>query len=124
VRIRRSVGVRRHARGRGHSSFDPARYVDDADWQDRVRGSDVRLQWDPDHDPGGQPLERRAVQLGLRGAHLRAYATEAVAISDVSAFVEAQRGRRADLLLPVERVYPVRDPAVVRHLGRDVPPGG
>lgn len=28
--------------------------------------SPVRLQWDPDHDPNGCPLARRAIQLGLR----------------------------------------------------------
>ena len=26
----------------------------------------VRLQWDPDHDPRGDKLRRRAIQLGLR----------------------------------------------------------
>lgn len=26
----------------------------------------VRLQWDPDHEPGGESLPRRAIQLGLR----------------------------------------------------------
>ena len=26
----------------------------------------VRLQWDPDHDPHGDKLRRRAIQLGLR----------------------------------------------------------
>ena len=28
--------------------------------------SEVRLQWDPDHSPYGDPLQRRAIQLGLR----------------------------------------------------------
>lgn len=31
----------------------------------RMRGK-VRLQWDPDHDPSGAPVKRRAIQLGLR----------------------------------------------------------
>ena len=26
----------------------------------------VRLQWDPDHTPTGEKVERRAIQLGLR----------------------------------------------------------
>ena len=28
--------------------------------------SQVRLQWDPDHDPHGASQQRRAIQLGLR----------------------------------------------------------
>ena len=27
----------------------------------------VRLQWDPDHSPSYEKLERRAIQLGLKG---------------------------------------------------------
>jgi hypothetical protein len=36
------------------------------EWQDQVKESSVRLQWDPDHDPFGNKLERRAIQIGLR----------------------------------------------------------
>ena len=79
-------------------------------WQDAVARSDVRLQWDPDHDPFGAPVKRRAVQLGLRGATLAAYGTTAyMAIEDVTDFVHAQRahvtGDCERLLLPRERVY-------------------
>ena len=38
--------------------------------QEKERGmkekSLVRLQWDPDHDPTGAHVKRRAIQLGLR----------------------------------------------------------
>lgn len=102
-----------------HSSFVPTRYPDRAAWQQRVSDSEVRLQWDPDHDPNGAPVERRAIQLGLRGTTLRAYASDPVAVTDVSAFVAAQRDRGPELLMPVERVYPVADPVVALHLGLD-----
>ncbi len=49
------------------SSHDPHRHADRAAWQAAVASSEVRLQWDPDHGPSGAPVERRAVQLGLRG---------------------------------------------------------
>ena len=70
----------------------------------------VRLQWDPDHDPYGKPLERRAIQLGLRGAILEAYATEwIVEITDLSLFVAEQREvlkkTPERLLTPTESVY-------------------
>src|SRR5690349_2623348 len=49
------------------SSFTPDMYASHDDWQAAVARSAVRLQWDPDHDPHGRPLARRAIQLGLRG---------------------------------------------------------
>ena len=43
------------------STFDPERYPSHADWQRVVASSEVRLQWDPDHDLNGLPLARRAL---------------------------------------------------------------
>jgi hypothetical protein len=94
------------------SSFHPARFESKEAWQAAVAASDVRLQWDPDHDPLGKPIQRRAVQLGLRGEYLRRYGQEEiVAISDISDFVIEQRqhlsGDFGDLLLPEEHIYPL-----------------
>ena len=62
-------------------------------WRRAVAGSDVRLQWDPDHGPSGNPVERRAIQLGLRGDVLARYAKEwLLEIEDISEFV-ASSGR-------------------------------
>ena len=103
-----------------HSAFSRDVYATPEDWQAAVRGSDVRLQWDPDHGPTGAPLDRRAIQLGIRGETLRRYATEwVVEIVDVSGLVAEQRvnvstGR---LMTPKEWVYPVGDPAVHKRLG-------
>jgi hypothetical protein len=112
-----------------HSSLQPAVYRDEEQWRRAVALSSVRLQWDPDHGPSGQPLQRRAIQLGLRGDSLRRYAREWVlSIEDVSDFVSEQRKRVEErdysrLLTPREDVYPVRDPAVAAKLGID-PAGG
>ena len=106
-----------------HSGHVPEVYGEKSAWQERLRGSDVRLQWDPDHAPGGTPVERRAVQLGLRGRTLRRFAEEwTVAIEDLSPFVAAQREHRHAhchdaLMTPREEVYPVRDPAAAARLG-------
>jgi hypothetical protein len=75
-----------------------------------VATSDVRLQWDPDHDPSGRALERRAVQLGLRGAALRRYGEqESLSIEDITSFVAEQRARSKGtfefLATPEETVY-------------------
>jgi hypothetical protein len=49
------------------SHFDQRLYPTEQDWKAAVADSEVRLQWDPDHGPAGDPLPRRAIQLGLRG---------------------------------------------------------
>ena len=99
------------------SSFDSRRFTTREEWQAAVATSEVRLQWDPDHDPSGTPLERRAVQLGLRGAVLRRYGQqELISVEDITPFVTEQRQHLADgfvaLQMPEERVYrPVDDEA-------------
>jgi len=85
-------------------------------------GSQVRLQWDPDHDPSGAPLERRAIQLGLRGEALPKYAKEwLLGVEDISEFVRQQceqaRSPFNRLITPREEVYPVNDQAVAAGLG-------
>lgn len=106
-----------------YSSFDPAVYVSMPEWQRQVAASDVRLQWDPDHGPDGRALERRAVQLGLRGHCLAKYAREwIIEIEDVSDFVREQRTvleneGLAALVTPREDVYPVADVELATRLG-------
>ena len=74
------------------SAFDPTRYASLQAWQDAVAASEVRRQWDPDHAPSGAKLSRRAIQLGLRGHLLRAFATtELLEVIDMSNFVGEQR---------------------------------
>jgi len=95
------------------SAFTAARYADEAAWKEALARSDVRLQWDPDHAPDGSKVERRAIQLGLRGNALARYADEWIlGIEDVTAFVTEQRqyaqARDYDrLITPREDVYPV-----------------
>jgi Domain of unknown function (DUF4291) len=92
------------------SSHEQSTYPSRQDWAEAVKSSEVRLQWDPDHDPAGRPLERRALQLGLRGHTLQRYATdEIVSITDMTDFVIEQRNQMmiapAALLMPEEHVY-------------------
>ena len=105
-----------------HSSFVPEVYESESAWKAAVGRSDVRLQWDPDHDPSGPPVERRAIQLGLRGEVLTKYAREwLLGIEDVSEFVREQREHARSpidrLITPKEEVYPVTDPEVASRLG-------
>jgi len=74
-----------------YSSFKPELYASYEDWQTDVANSNVRLQWDPDHDPYGTKLERRAIQIGLRKEFIKSYASEDILeIEDISKFVKEQ----------------------------------
>lgn len=104
------------------STFAPEVYETEDAWKRAVARSDVRLQWDPDHGPSGNPVERRAIQLGLRGDVLARFAQEwLLGIEDISDFVAEQRSNaRAPyegLVTPQEDVYPVIDSEVAGRLG-------
>lgn len=107
------------------SSFVPEIYASQGEWKSAVARSSVRLQWDPDHDPSGAKVERRAIQLGLRGGALARYAREwIIRVEDVSPFVEQQRpdARPAAydrLLVPREDIYGPLDAEVAARLGAD-----
>lgn len=105
LRLRRAF-FERVVREAVPSTFN-AGYTSREAWQEAVGHSDVRLQWDPDHSPSGHKLERRAIQLGLRGRTLAAFAhEELLEVIDMRAFVDAQRplaqNDNPDLQLPVE----------------------
>jgi hypothetical protein len=103
-----------------HSSYVPALYPSKEAWQKQLKNSAVALQWDPDHNPKGGKMERRAIQLGLRGPVLASYAREWIlSIEDITEFVAGQRllfDAKDKLRTPTERVYPVAD-AVKQRLG-------
>src|SRR5262245_22248191 len=105
------------------TKFENNVYESEVEWRLALRDSEVLFQWDPDHDPMGKPLQRRALQVGIRGNALRHYSQEwVVDIEDVTALVRAQSRFRDpelfdELLTPLERVYPVSDPETTRRLG-------
>jgi hypothetical protein len=105
------------------SSYYEGHYPSREQWHKALATSTVRLQWDPDHDPSGAKVERRAIQLGLRGEVLEAFSKrELVEVIDMTKFVAEQRPHAAasgfaGLRTPVERVYVPSDPAVGKRLG-------
>jgi hypothetical protein len=74
-----------------YSSYDKNLGVSEEEWKDQVKESSVRLQWDPDHDPFGNKLERRAIQIGLRNNLIHSFAKDdIILIEDISGFVKEQ----------------------------------
>src|SRR5262249_17791388 len=110
------------------SSFIAELYPSHGAWQKALTSSEVRLQWDPDHDPEGWPLLRRALQLGLRGGILEDFGKrELLEVIDVTEFVAGQRIRLsslgfAGLTTPSERAYIPADPAIAQKLMLDSAP--
>ncbi|MFC9297404.1 DUF4291 domain-containing protein [Streptomyces sp. NPDC057011] len=104
------------------SHYEPRTHTDRADWQRRLAGSPVRVQWDPERDLHLNPLPHRSLQLGLSGPASRAYADEwTVSIRDVTPLAREIHGllRAGDTdaaraLLPVETPYPC---GPLPHLG-------
>ncbi|MEM1324173.1 MAG: DUF4291 domain-containing protein [Bacteroidota bacterium] len=77
-----------------YSSYQPRLYSTRANWKAALADSEVRIQWDPDHGPGGDKLNRRAIQIGIRGQLLVKFNEEFIlSISDVTDFVHQQRKR-------------------------------
>lgn len=77
-------------------------------------------------DPAGGKLDRRAIQLGIRGDILRAYGTSEIReILDLTQLAAEQRpyaksrGEWHRLRTPVETVYKPIDPTVAQNIGLD-----
>ena len=104
------------------SSFDSASGQSQSQWERAVESSEVRLQWDPDHDPLGAEQNRRAIQLGLRGRTLEAFGKkELLEVIDMTDFIAAQRqvleGALDRLMMPIEQVYRPASKAVAENVG-------
>lgn len=105
-----------------HSSFKSDVYASREAWQEQVKQSEVRLQWDPDHDPFGTKLQRRAIQLGLRGEMLEKFGKEWIlSIEDITDFVveqgkKVQAGDLSNLQVMKEEVVAIQSRSVREKL--------
>ena len=108
-----------------YSQFFRKHYSTPDKWRKTLKESDVVIQWDPDHDPKGKSLPRRAIQLGLSGEMLRLYAGKAIIeIKDISEVVRrlrpfAQTGNFKDLKVPEEAVYLPKSQGAIEYLEID-----
>ncbi|PZG42000.1 DUF4291 domain-containing protein [Spongiactinospora gelatinilytica] len=110
-----------------HSCFShPDGDVDHAAWKERLRGSPVRIQWDPERDPRHNPLPYRSIQVGLSGEAVTRYLDEwIVGITDLTGRVhdihQALRdGRDVTGMLPRESPYPL-PVGLGRAIGATIP---
>ena len=93
------------------STFKAEQYDSSDHWKNELESKDVRLQWDPDHNASGHKVERRAIQLGLKGKTLENFGKHQVQkIEDITVFVKQQKQllntQQSDkLLVPVETIF-------------------
>lgn len=94
-----------------YSSFQEDIYQSREKWQRELEQKEVRLQWDPDHDPFGNKQERRAIQLGLKGNILKTFGEEMIQkIDNITDFVKTQKqfvtkNEIENLVVPTEKPY-------------------
>lgn len=107
------------------STFNSSKYKDKEEWKKALHASNVRLQWDPDHDPQGKEIERRAVQLGIRNDMLEPFKGDGIIeIEDISAFVNEQRehalnGNTDKLVTPKEKLFIPSNKEAALNVGID-----
>lgn len=105
-----------------YSSYQSDLYVSREEWQKKVKNSSIRLQWDPDHNPYGAKLERRAIQIGIRGKEAVNYAKDDILeIEDITPFVKEQYqfvlNRQLDqLMIPEEHPLVFNDEVLNKNL--------
>lgn len=93
------------------SHFDTTLYQERVQWKADLEKKEVRCQFDPDRDIGGNPTGHRAIQLGLKGRFVDSFVDEwIVNIEDITERVHYLASQREtpeiDTLLPVEKDYP------------------
>lgn len=97
------------------STFDSRLYGTYEHWKKKMNESNVRCQWDPDRDIFGNPIGRRAIQLGISGSMVNKYVNEWInRITDISDEVHKWHheilAKRFDPdVLPRESEYPVSE---------------
>ena len=113
------------------SHFDPQLHESHAHWQEQIRRTQVRIQWDPERTLDLSRLPWRTIQVGLSGAAVAAYVHEWIAgVTDVTDLAHAvhrlvERGDidGARALVPVENPYPL-PPDASAAVGATVTCGG
>ncbi|MEM6805779.1 MAG: DUF4291 domain-containing protein [Bacteroidota bacterium] len=106
-----------------YSSYQSDIYESREAWKASLAKTEVRLQWDPDHDIYGNKEIRRAIQLGLKGDMLKKFGKEMIrAIIDLTEFSQSQKLKidqknTEEVQIPLEEIYLSNDPSLNKKLG-------
>ncbi|MEJ2608815.1 MAG: DUF4291 domain-containing protein [Candidatus Thiodiazotropha sp.] len=104
------------------SHFEKGTYATKEEWQTVKNNSPVRIQWDPERNIQLQPLEHRAIQIGLSDQAVKLYVNEWIdTITDITeiaaeihSLVKLNQLETLQSLLPKEIPYPIKTSAISR----------
>jgi hypothetical protein len=101
------------------TTYPPHLYSSEREWRLALKASEVRHQWDPDRNIVGRKLDRRAIQIGIRGEILYSYVNEwIIGLQDVTSLTrqipEALRNNLPLPDVPTEEEYVVEDELATR----------
>lgn len=96
-------------------SHEAKNYKDKEEWLKIKKATPIRIQWDPERNLQLQPLEHRAIQIGLSNEAVPLYVndwiqsiTEVSDLADrINQLVNKDKLDEATLLLPKETAYPL-----------------
>ena len=95
------------------SHFNPKEYPSREIWQEEKKTKNVIIQWDPERDLYSNPLEHRAIQIGIKGDAVNKYVNEwIIQITDMTPTAREIESllingclENATALLPVEKEF-------------------
>jgi hypothetical protein len=93
------------------SSYSENSGISFQEWKKKIQTSEIRVQFDPERDIYGNPLEYRSIQIGIRGETLKKFVSDwIVNIQDITDYVAELRikkeaGENLSSLLPEEKLY-------------------
>jgi hypothetical protein len=71
------------------TSFNPRIYESEHAWALALTKSEVRHQWDPERGLNSEKLERRAIQIGIRGETVNRYVNEwIIGLEEITALAQ------------------------------------
>lgn len=104
------------------AKYYPHLHTSSSDWQQALKRSPVRIQWDPEKDIRLQPLPYRSIQIGISGIAVEKYVAEWITdIEDITEnckqiyqLLSEGKTEQAQELLPAEIYYPLPDAIVTK----------
>lgn len=110
------------------TSLSQSNHENESIWRKFLNKSEVRIQWDPHHDPLGKKLDRKAIQIGIKGKLLKRFGIREINyIEDITKFVKNQKlyiekGEIENLKTPIETELTIKDQEINNKLNILVKP--
>lgn len=102
------------------TTYDSDLFSSKQSWSDTLKKSSVRYQWDPDRDLAMRKIDRRAIQLGIRGDIVKRYVHEwIIGLEEVTSLAHEIKNSLSSKKLPTvptETVYKIHDEKIRRQM--------